>query len=203
MLCVGKDVTEYAATNIKAGPLHVISSAQDSIVTVSKNIKTVVTSTNPTNYLRTDSGLFLLFKYNGFTQRVFTNEIFFIDVNEDSFTDKTLSLSPLNRISSSSIQNRRSINIRRNSVNMGNNNNNMYDENEISSIFPMRERSKDSISVYLCKTDDMSNNYNNSSSYSSSSSTTTVVGATSIYAALLHDKQNMTFEVKLESEIGK
>jgi hypothetical protein len=186
---IGKDVTEYAATNIKAGPLHVISSAQDSIVSASKNIKTVVTSNNPSNYLRTDSGLFLLFKYNGFTQRVLTNEILFIDVNEDSFADKTLSLSPLNRISSTSIQNRRSVNMRRSSLTAISNN--IYEENEISSIFPMRERSKDSISVYLCKTDDMTNN------------NTTVVGATSIYAALLHDKQNMTFEVKLESEIGK
>lgn len=192
-MCIGKDVTEYAATNIKAGPLHVISSAQDSIVSASKNIKTVVTSNNPSSYIRTDSGLFLLFKYNGFTQRVLTNEIFFIDVNEDSFTDKTLSLSPLNRISSTSIQNRRSVNMRRSSLT----GNNIYDENEVSSIFPMRERSKDSISVYLCKTDDMTNNN------ISSSSTTTVVGATSIYAALLHDKQNMSFEVKLESEIGK
>jgi len=190
---IGKDVTEYAATNIKAGPLHVISSAQDSIVSASKNIKTVVTSNNPSNYtIRTDSGLFLLFKYNGFTQRVLTNEIFFIDVNEDSFTDKTLSLSPLNRISSTSIQNRRSVNMRRNSLTSSN----IYEENVVSSIFPMRERSKDSISVYLCKTDDMTNNN------ISSSSTITVVGATSIYAALLHDKQNMSFEVKLESEIG-
>jgi hypothetical protein len=193
MICIGKDVTEYAATNIKAGPLHVISSAQDSIVSASKNIKTVVTSNNPSNYtIRTDSGLFLLFKYNGFTQRVLTNEIFFIDVNEDSFTDKTLSLSPLNRISSTSIQNRRSVNMRRNSLTSSN----IYEENVVSSIFPMRERSKDSISVYLCKTDDMTNNN------ISSSSTITVVGATSIYAALLHDKQNMSFEVKLESEIG-
>jgi hypothetical protein len=190
---IGKDVTEYAATNIKAGPLHVISSAQDSIVSASKNIKTVVTSNNPSNYtIRTDSGLFLLFKYNGFTQRVLTNEIFFIDVNEDSFTDKTLSLSPLNRISSTSIQNRRSVNMRRSSLTSSN----IYEENVVSSIFPMRERSKDSISVYLCKTDDMTNNN------ISSSSTITVVGATSIYAALLHDKQNISFEVKLESEIG-
>ena len=192
-MCIGKDVTEYAATNIKAGPLHVISSAQDSIVSASKNIKTVVTSNNPSNYIRTDSGLFLLFKYNGFTQRVLTNEIFFIDVNEDSFTDKTLSLSPLNRISSTSIQNRRSVNMRRNSLTSSN----INEENVVSSIFPMRERSKDSISVYLCKTDDMTN------SNISSSSAITVVGATSIYAALLHDKQNMSFEVKLESEIGK
>lgn len=193
MCITGKDVTEYAATNIKAGPLHVISSAQDSIVSASKNIKTVVTSNNPSNYIRTDSGLFLLFKYNGFTQRVLTNEIFFIDVNEDSFTDKTLSLSPLNRISSTSIQNRRSVNMRRNSLTSSN----INEENVVSSIFPMRERSKDSISVYLCKTDDMTN------SNISSSSAITVVGATSIYAALLHDKQNMSFEVKLESEIGK
>lgn len=138
-------------------------------------IKTTVKNA-PTTFLKSDTEFYLIFKSDGFTQKIFPNELFYLDLNEDSFNDKVSALS-LHRRSSVNDNEVRKLAFIASST-----------DASISSILPERITSKENVSVALCKGREVNH---------------IVVGYTSLSTSQLDKNLDKTCQIPLNSELGK